>query len=256
MNMKNQHLPSALTFGRGVRDGLPIGLGYLSVSLGFGIAVVNKRLPALVALLISLLNETSAGQAAGLTIIAAGGSLVEMALTQLIINLRYSLMGLSLTQCIDHSFTLPWRMLLSFSITDEIFGVATSAAATTKQKVNVRYFSGLALLPYVGWAAGTLLGALLGQILPDVVSGALGIMLYGMFLAIIVPPACQNRGVLLAVAVAVALSCVLYYVPVFDFITSGFSVIICALLSAVLAALLFPVKDEDTEESPAPESSQ
>ena len=127
-----------LTFRRGLRDGLPIGLGYLSVSFGFGIAVVNAGLPALFALLISMFNETSAGQAAGLAIIIQGGTLIEMALTQLVINVRYSLMGLSLTQCVDKSFTLPRRMLLSFCITDEIFAVASTAAAETRQKVNVR----------------------------------------------------------------------------------------------------------------------
>ena len=232
-----------LTFQRGLRDGLPIGLGYLSVSFGFGIAVVNAGLPALFALLISMFNETSAGQAAGLAIIVQGGTLIEMALTQLVINIRYSLMGLSLTQCIDHSFTLPRRMLLSFCITDEIFAVASAAAAETRQKVNVRYFSGLAILPYIGWASGTLFGALMGQILPAVISGALGIMLYGMFLAIIVPPARSDRGVLVAVAAAIAMSCVIYYVPLFGFITSGFSVIICALAAAALAAVLFPVKE-------------
>ena len=233
-----------LTFQRGLRDGLPIGLGYLSVSFGFGIAVVNAGLPAMFALLISMFNETSAGQAAGLAIIVQGGTLIEMALTQLVINVRYSLMGLSLTQCVDDSFTLPRRMLLSFCITDEIFAVASTSSAETRQKVNVRYFSGLSILPYVGWAAGTLLGALMGQILPTVISGALGIMLYGMFLAIIVPPARTDRGVLVAVLVAVALSCILYYVPMFDFITSGFSVIICALAAAALAAVVFPVKEQ------------
>ena len=240
-----------LTFGRGIRDGLPIGLGYLSVSIGFGIAVVNQGLPALYALLISLFNETSAGQAAGLAIIVAGGSLMEMAVTQLVINLRYSLMGLSLTQCIDKCFTLPWRLLLSFCITDEIFAVATSASESTGEKITPRYFSGLSVFPYVGWALGTILGALMGQFLPTYISGALGIMLYGMFLAIIIPPARTNRGVLFAVAVAITLSCVIYYVPVFSFITSGFSVVVCALLAAVLAAWLFPIKDTNTtEETP------
>jgi predicted branched-subunit amino acid permease len=230
-----------------LRDGLPIGLGYLSVSFGFGIAVVNAGLPSLFALLISMFNETSAGQAAGLAIIVQGGTLIEMALTQLVINVRYSLMGLSLTQCVDDSFTLPRRMLLSFCITDEIFAVASTAAAETRKKVNVRYFSGLSILPYIGWASGTLLGALMGQILPTVISGALGIMLYGMFLAIIVPPARAHRGVLVAVLVAIALSCVIYYVPLFDFITSGFSVIICALIAAAVAAAVFPVTEQAAE---------
>ncbi len=227
----------AYTFREGLRDGLPIGIGYLSVSFGFGIAVVAAGLDPLVALIISMTNETSAGQMAGLSIIMAAGSLIEMALTQLIINVRYSLMAISLSQRLDASFTTPWRMLLSFSITDEIFAVAS----TKREKVGVRYFSGLALSPYAGWALGTLLGALAGSLLPDVIRNSLGLMLYGMFLAIIIPPARRERGVLFAVCVAVGLSCILYYVPLFDFISSGFALIISAVIAAALAAWIFPV---------------
>jgi len=231
----------AYTLRQGLHDGLPIGLGYLSVSFGFGIAVVAKQLSPLFALLISMTNETSAGQLAGLEIIARSGGLIEMALCQLVINLRYALMGISLTQHVDSTFTTPWRMLLSFSITDEIYAVAS----TKPKKIGVTYFSGLAIPPYIGWALGTILGAVAGQLLPSVVSGALGIMLYGMFIAIIVPPARDHMGVLFAVLLATALSCVIYYVPLFDFITSGFSVIICAVVVSAIAALLFPVKEQD-----------
>lgn len=230
------------TFGRGIRDGMPIGLGYLSVSFGFGIAAVAAGLSPLLAVLVSMTNETSAGQLAGLEILARSGGLVELALAQLVINLRYSLMGLTLTQHVDESFTTPWRMLLAFSITDEIFAVAT----TKRGKIGVKYFTGLAIPPYIGWAAGTLLGALAGQFLPAMVSGALGIMLYGMFIAIILPPARAERGVLFAVLLASALSCVIYYVPALDFITGGFSIIICAVLVSALAAWLFPMADEET----------
>ncbi len=229
------------SFRQGLRDGLPISLGYLSVSFGFGIAVVSEGLPALIALIISMTNETSAGQVAGLSIILAAGPLLErlleMALTQLIINVRYSLMAISLSQRLDKSFTTPWRMLLSFSITDEIFAVAS----TKREKVGVHYFSGLAIPPYVGWTLGTLLGALAGYLLPDIVRNSFGLMLYGMFLAIIIPPARRERGVLFAVCVAVGLSCILFYVPFFDFLSSGFALIISAVIAAALAAWLFPV---------------
>ncbi len=233
----------AYTFREGLRDGLPIGLGYLSVSFGFGIAVVSAGLPTLIALLISMTNETSAGQMAGLTIIVAAGPLVEMALTQFIINLRYSLMAISLSQRLDKSFSTPWRLLLSFSITDEIFAVAS----TKRERVGVRYFSGLSTLPYVGWVLGTLLGALAGSILPPVVRDSLGLMLYGMFIAIIIPPARRERGVLFAICVAVGISCLLYYIPFFDFISSGFALIISAVIGAALAAWLFPVADASEE---------
>ena len=239
--MKNQ----VYSFREGVRDGLPIGLGYLSVSFGFGIAVVAAGLSPLVAALISMTNETSAGQLAGLGVIVSCGPLIEMILTQLVINIRYSLMGISLTQRLDDSFTTPWRLLLSFSITDEIFAVAS----TKRERVGTHYFSGLCTLPYAGWTLGTVLGAVAGTLLPPIISGALGIMLYGMFLAIIIPPAKKQRGVLVAVLAAITLSCLFRYLPLFDFLSDGFSLIISAVLGAALAAWLFPAEDDarDTE---------
>ena len=227
----------AYTFGQGVRDGLPIGFGYLSVSFGFGLSVVAAGLPALVALIISMTNETSAGQLAGLSIILASGPLLEMALTQLVINIRYSLMAISLSQRLDKSFSTPWRMLLSFSITDEIFAVAS----TKQERVGVRYFSGLATAPYIGWALGTLLGALAGTLLPDIIRDALGLILYGMFISIIIPPARRERGILFAVSLAIGLSCILYYVPLFDAISGGFALIISSVIAAAAAACLFPM---------------
>ena len=227
----------AYTFGQGVRDGLPIGFGYLSVSFGFGLSVVAAGLPALVALIISMTNETSAGQLAGLSIILASGPLLEMALTQLVINIRYSLMAISLSQRLDKSFSTPWRMLLSFSITDEIFAVAS----TKQERVGVRYFSGLATAPYIGWALGTLLGALAGTLLPDIIRDALGLILYGMFISIIIPPARRERGILFAVSWAIGLSCILYYVPLFDAISGGFALIISSVIAAAAAACLFPM---------------
>ena len=237
----------AYTFGQGLRDGLPIGFGYLSVSFGFGLSVVAAGLPALVALIISMANETSAGQLAGLTIMLASGTLLEMALTQLVINIRYSLMAISLSQRLDQSFSTPWRLLLSFSITDEIFAVAS----TKEHRVGVRYFSGLATAPYLGWALGTLLGALAGTLLPDIVRNALGLILYGMFISIIIPPARRERGVLFAVCLSIGLSCILYYVPLFDAISGGFALIISSVIAAAAAAWLFPVatpsKDSEKE---------
>ena len=239
----------AYTFKEGLRHGIPIGLGYLSVSFGLGIAAVAAGLSPLIALIISMTNETSAGQKAGLDLIAdclpLAEGLITMVLSQLIINLRYSLMGISLSQRLDESFTTPWRMLLAFSITDEIFAVAF----TRQKKIGVNYFFGLSVIPYLGWAAGTLLGALAGTLLPEMVRGCLGLMLYGMFIAIIVPPARRERGILFAVCLAVALSCVFYFLPLFDFLSGGLALIISAVISAVAAALLFPVfpPDEDVE---------
>ena len=231
---------SKLKFKNGLRDGLPIALGYLSVSFGFGISAASKGLSTLPALLISMTNLTSAGQVAGLSVIVAAGTLVEIIMTQLIINLRYSLMGLTLTQKLDDTFSTLHRMAVAFFITDEIYAVASSKTGG----VNTRYMYGLGFLPYIGWAAGTLFGAVAGSLLPASVSSALGIAIYGMFVAIIVPPAKKDRGILFAVAIAALISCAIKYIPLFSFITQGFAIIICALLAACLAALIFPVKEE------------
>ena len=233
-------------YGRGLLDGVPIGLGYLSVSFSFGISAANGGLSPLAAVLISLTNLTSAGQLAGLGIILAEGTLVEMALTQLVINIRYLLMSLSLSQRLDDRFTLRHRALAAFGITDEIFGVASSR----RERLVPRYMYGLILLPMIGWTLGTLLGAVAGNILPNDVKHALGIAIYGMFVAIVVPPARKSHGVLLGVGVSVLISCILYYLPIFSFITSGFSIIIAAVLAALLAAWLFPIPCEDKEGKP------
>lgn len=237
--------PSRLKFRHGLRDGLPIALGYLSVSFGFGISAVAKGLSALPALLISMTNLTSAGQVAGLAIIAASGAVIEMIMTQLIINLRYSLMGLSLTQKLDDTFSTLHRMAVAFFITDEIYAVASSKS----EGVNTRYMYGLGLLPYIGWSLGTLAGAVAGELLPTHITSALGIAIYGMFVAIIVPPAKKERGILFTVIIAAVLSCVLKYVPLFSFVTQGFAVIICAVIAAALAAIVCPVKEAAQNDS-------
>lgn len=241
--MKNQTY--ALHFSRGLRCGVPIALGYLSVSFGFGIAAVNKGLSPLAALLISLTNLTSAGQVAGLEVIVTGGTLIEMALTQLTINLRYFLMSLSLSQKLAPTFSLPHRLLAAFGITDEVFGVASSERGL----VTPSYMYGLILLPFLGWSTGTILGALAGNILPDSIKYALGIAIYGMFVAIVLPPAKKDHGIQLAAGLAVVCSLLLAYVPLFSFITSGFSVILCALIASTVAAVFFPIKDDKEDET-------
>lgn len=232
-----------LTFKNGIIDGIPIGLGYLSVSFGFGIMAFNIGLSILQALSISVTNVTSAGQVAGLTIISAGGTLLEMALTQLVINMRYALMGISLTQKLDGSFNTFHRLITSFCITDEVFAVAS----TKGKKITPKYMYGLILIPFIGWSAGTFLGAAAGNMLPALICNALGIAIYGMFIAIIIPPACENRAVLIAVVTAVALSCIIYYVPFFNFISSGFSIIICAVIASAFCAYLKPIEEAEDE---------
>lgn len=226
-------------FAKGLKDGIPIALGYLSVSFGFGILAVGLGLPVAAAVGISISNLTSAGQVAGVGVIAAGGSLVEMALTQLVINLRYSLMGLSLAQKLDGSFHTPQRMLAAFGITDEIFAVAYAQEG----KLSPRYLYGMILISVAGWTSGTFLGAAAGQLLPESLTSAMGIVLYGMFLAVFIPPAKKSRGVLAAV-IAAAL-CAILFRYVFTGVSSGFAVILSAVISAGLCAWLFPLPEED-----------
>ncbi len=228
-------------FRRGLTDGIPIGLGYLSVSFGVGILASGSGLSILQAAVMSLSNLTSAGQVAGIAVIAASGGLIETVLTQLVINIRYSLMAISLTQKLDGGFTTLRRMLVSFAITDEIFAVASSREG----RISPGYMYGLALIPIIGWTAGTFLGAAAGELLPAAVTSALGLSIYGMFLAIIIPPARRSTGILLAVVFGAAVSCALYY---FTDISQGFSVIISAGAAAAAAALIRPAEAEVADE--------
>lgn len=229
-------------FLKGMYHGIPIALGYLSVSFGFGIMAVKAGLSIAAAVGISVTNLTSAGQAAGVTVIAAGGTLVEMILTQFVINIRYALMGLSLSQKLDKSFTTPKRLIASFGITDEIFAVASAYPG----RLSPYYMYGLITVAFIGWGGGTLLGSAAGQFLPQNITDAMGIVLYGMFLAIIIPPAKKHRSVLAVVVVAALFSVLFKYL--LTAISGGFAVIISAVAASAVGALFFPVKDE--EESP------
>ncbi|MBR4296502.1 MAG: AzlC family ABC transporter permease [Clostridia bacterium] len=228
------------SFRMGIRDGVPIFLGYLSVSFAFGIFAVDSGLSIFEALLISMTNLTSAGQLAAVPIICSYGSFIELAVSQLVINLRYSLMSVSLSQKLGKSVHLLHRFLIAFGNTDEIFAVSASKPTTLGRK----YFFGLILMPYIGWSSGTLLGAVAGNILPKIVVSALGIAIYGMFIAIIVPEAKKIKGTALCVLCAVAMGCAFKYTPVLCKISDGFVIIICAVSISLIFALLAPVEDK------------
>ena len=234
---------SRLSFEKGIKDGLPIGLGYLSVAFAFGVQASIAGVPILMSVFISMTNLTSAGQLAGLNIIAACGTILEMILTQLVINARYFLMSITLTQKLDGSFTFGHRLLCSAFVTDEIFAIAAAKPKTFGRK----YFYGLVILPYVGWTLGTLLGASAGSILPDFIINALGIALYAMFVAIILPPSITTRGVLPAVALGAGISCAIYFIPAFSNVSTGIAIIISAVVSALIIAAIFPIKDKEQE---------
>lgn len=232
-------------FVKGLSHGIPIALGYFSVSFGFGILAVKSGLQAIEAILISLTNLTSAGQAAGVGIIASAGTLIEMAATQFVINLRYSLMGLSLSQKLDSSFTTLHRLIASFGITDEIFAVASSQ----KEKLVPTYMYGLISISATGWVSGTAAGAIAGLALPAALTAAMGIMLYGMFIAIIIPAARSSKKDFVVILLAAAFSAVFkYLLPSVSF---GFAIIISAVAAAVIGAILFPIELAETEDEKA-----
>jgi predicted branched-subunit amino acid permease len=224
----------------GLHHGLPIGLGYLSVSFAFGIFSLGQGLSIWETLLISMTNLTSAGQLAGVPIIAVGGSAAELAVTQLVINLRYSLMSVSLSQKLHDSVSLPHRLAVAFFNTDEIFAVASSRT----EPLTRSYLYGLGVCPYLGWSLGTLAGALAGDILPARLTSALGITIYGMFVAIVIPAIKERKATAWCVLLAVTLSCAFRYLPLLSEVSSGFAIILCAVTASALLAYLAPLEQE------------
>lgn len=236
---------STLSFKNGLYDGLPIGLGYFSVSIAFGIQASMLGLPIFISIMISMTNLTSAGQLSGILIISAIGTILELIIAQIVINARYFLMSISLSQKLDNSFTLKRKLFLSTFITDEIFAVAI----VKPQNLNVKYFYGLIILPYLGWTLGTTLGAVLGNVLPLSIQSALGIMLYAMFIAIIIPPSTKSVSVFLVVLLSAGISCLLYFIPFLqNNISQGIAIIISALVASSIIAYFFPVKMKKEEE--------
>lgn len=225
----------------GVQRGLPVGLGYFSVSFGFGAMAVAQGLKALEATLISVTNLTSAGQFAGLTLIVAGATLWEMVMTQLVINSRYALMSLALSQRMGERIGFLPRLLVAFFNTDEIFALAMDR----KEPLTVPFLLGLGTLPLIGWTGGTLCGALAGSVLPGNIRAALGVMLYGMFIAIVVPPARADRKILAAVILALLCSSAFAWVPGLKTVSPGISIVACTVIAAALCAWRFPVEEEE-----------
>ncbi len=227
-------------FTMGIRQGVPVGLGYFSVSFGFGALSSAQGLRALDATLISLTNLTSAGQFAGLTLILASAGLWEMVLTQLVINSRYALMSLALSQRMGQKIGLLPRLLIAFFNTDEIFALAMARPGP----LTTPFLLGLGIVPLLGWTGGTLCGALAGSVLPEGLRMALGVMLYGMFIAIVVPPARKERPVLLCALLALACSSAFAWLPALRRLSPGISIVICTVAAAAVCAWLFPVKED------------
>ncbi len=232
-----------LTYKNGLKDGIPIALGYFAVSIAFGVTASSMGIPYYISILISISNLTSAGQLAGIAVIAVLGSVFEIIVTQLVINARYFLMSLTLSQKLDGKFKLLDRFLCAFGITDEIFAVAVS-----KKEVSKSYMYGLILLPVIGWTLGTAIGAIMGSVLPQIIVNALSIALFAMFIAIVIPTAIENKKVIPVVLISAGLSCCFYFIEPLSAISSGIAYIICALISAIIGAVLFPIKEDDSDE--------
>ena len=228
----------------GVRDGMPIGIGYFAISFAFGIMAVSYGFSIPEALLISAFNLTSAGQLAALPIIASFGSYIELILTQFLINLRYSLMSISLSQSFDGRIRTKDKLLIAFGVTDEVFAVAIGK----RQTLGRKYLFSLLIAPYLGWTLGTLFGALAGNILPELVVTALGVSMYAMFIAIVVPAAKDEKPIFFCILMSVVLSSAFEFIPALSAVPSGFAIIISALIASVTMASLYPIKDEEETE--------
>ncbi|MCR5734784.1 MAG: AzlC family ABC transporter permease [Lachnospiraceae bacterium] len=232
------------SFLKGLRDGVPISLGYLAVAFSLGIAAKNAGLSATEASLASILCLASAGEFGGFTLIAASAGYMEMAVMEFVINMRYMLMSAALSQKLDSRTSLAKRLLLGMTVTDEIFGISIAKPGY----LNPYYSYGAVCIAAPGWTLGTALGVIMGNLLPANAVSALSVGLYGMFLAIIIPPAKKNRVILVLIIISMLLSAVMTYVPVFKGINSGFRIIILTVLISFFAAVFFPCREVADEE--------
>ncbi|RLL45476.1 branched-chain amino acid ABC transporter permease [Oceanobacillus piezotolerans] len=232
------------TWREGAVNGIPIALGYLAVSFSFGILAKNAGLSAMDAVIMSGTSLTSAGQFAGLTLIATSAALMEVIFAQLIINSRYFLMSASLSQRIDPSTPISHRMIMAFGITDEVFGVSTAVKGT----LSPFYTYGVMSVAIPGWMLGTFLGAYSGDILPGNMVSALSIALYGMLIAVIIPPAKGDKVLSGIILISMVGSLLFSVIPLLQMISSGVKIIVLTFLIAGIAAYLFPVKEETEHE--------
>lgn len=232
-------------FKYGIKRGMPICLGYIPVSFTFGLMVVEGGLSPWFAVLISLTNLTSAGQFAGLGIILQNGSLLELGITTLVINLRYMLMSLSLSQKIDPAISLMKRALISFGITDEVFAIASIEQKT----LTFPYMCGLIITPIIGWTTGTGLGAFISSGLPESLQNAMGIALYAMFIALVVPVAKKSKKVAIVVLISISIHSIFTWLPIFDLLSGGWKLIITTIIAASIGGWLFPRKEDEYEQA-------
>lgn len=230
-------------FLKGMKDGLPVALGYLAVSFTLGIAAVKSGLTPFQAFATSALNNTSAGEFAAFSLIGAGVSYMEIALTTLILNMRYILMSCALSQKIDKNTPIVHRFLMAYDVTDEIFGLSIMSEG----RLDPKYTYGLIAISAPSWAIGTYLGAVMGSVMPAGVLSAMNLALYGMFIAVIVPPAKKDKTIAVVIAVSMLSSLMFSILPGLREISSGIVVIILTVVISLAAAILFPVCSDKKE---------
>lgn len=231
-------------FFTGMKAGMPVCIGYFSVSFGFGAMAVAQGLTIWQAILISASNLTSAGQFAGLTVIAAGAAMIEMILTQLVINSRYALMSLAIGQRFGPKVGTGRRLCAAYFNTDEVFALGMSRGSS----LTTAFFVGAGFVSFLGWTAGTAMGAVAGSLLPQSIRMALGVMLYGMFVAIVVPQAKEEKPILASVILALVFSCLFAWLPLLKQVSGGLAIVICTVAAASLCAVLFPTEEEEDEQ--------
>jgi len=236
-------LDNKIWYKKGLRDGVPIALGYFAVAFTLGIVAKKAGLTAVQTFLATALTNASAGGYAGFTAIAENASYIDVALTMLIVNARYLLMSAALSQKLSPNTPIAHRMLVAFDVTDEIFGISVAVKGT----LNPYYNYGAMSVSIPGWALGAAMGVIMGNVLPQSIVSALSVGLYGMFLAIIIPPARKNKVIAGIVVISMALSFLFTKTPFISGLSSGIRVIILTIVIALAAAVLFPVKEEEDE---------
>lgn len=238
-------------FLAGMKKGIPVALGYFAVSFSFGV-MASKGITPLMATIISATNLTSSGQYAGVNLMIESASYIEIALTVLLINLRYSLMSISLSQRLDPSMHLGTKLLVGFGVTDEVYALSI----TSPHKLTGKYMFGLISLPFIGWVSGTAVGAFGAQFFNQDLLSAMGIALYAMFIAIIIPDARKSKPISIVILIAVAISCMFYYIPGIKEIGLGFKIIIATVIASLIGAIFFPIPDDNPSvEEKTPEES-
>lgn len=238
MNSKNTtRLNNKKVFIKGMHDGVPIALGYLAVSFSLGIAAKNAGMTPFQGFLASALCNASAGEYAGFVTIAALASFAEIAIITLIANARYMLMSCAMSQRISPDTSIIHRILMGFYLTDELFAIAIARLGY----LNPYYTYGAVSIAGPCWAIGTALGAMAGNLLPGNITSALSVSLYGMFLAIIIPPSRKSKIIAGIVAVSFVASFAAGYIPLISSLSDGTKTIILTIVISVLAAVLFPV---------------